>query len=160
MNNPDLLFAFQWARRGTLQWYRDEPVPYALASMPGSTNHLLWQLGHIYVIAENISDALGYERGHGESWWRLFKYGTKPLQVAVSEWPAWPEIVGRLEQQATILEARISNASLEELASPNPRPAPHRPDTVRGWIVHTIRHEALHCGMMRQMRNYHRSVGG
>lgn len=160
MNNPDLLFAVQWARRGTLQWYRDEPVPYALASMSGSTNHLLWQLGHIYVIAENINDALGYERDHEESWWQLFKYGSKPQEVAATEWPNWSMIVGRLEQQAPILEARISSASIQDIASPNPKPAPHRRDTVRGWIVHTIRHEDVHCGIMRQMRTYHRSMSG
>jgi hypothetical protein len=128
--------------------------------MPGSTNHLLWQLGHIYVIAENISEALGYERGHGESWWQLFSYGSVPQDVPATEWPGWAAIVARLEQQAPVLESRISEASLQDLASPNPRPAPHRPDTVRGWIVHTIQHETLHCGIMRQMRNYHLSRGG
>ena len=45
------------------------------------------------------------------------------------------------------------------LSSPNSNPAPHRPDTVRGWIVHTIHHEVLQCGIMHQRRNYQHVKG-
>jgi hypothetical protein len=59
MRDPNLLFALRWARHATRYRYRDGPVPYAPARMPGSTNSLLWQLGRIYAIAGETGEAFG-----------------------------------------------------------------------------------------------------
>jgi hypothetical protein len=122
--------------------------------MPDSATHLLWHLGHIAVIAENISEALGHGRQSPEGWWQMFGSGSHPEGIAESDWPQWSAVIEELERQEQRLCSYLAAASDENMQRPNPRPAGHRPDTVYGWIAHTVRHEALHAGIMRKMRSY------
>lgn len=151
--NQDLCFGLKWARKATLQWFSKEPT-CKLDFMPGSTSHLTWQIGHIYVIAENINEALGFPRNHSEKWASLFQSGTKPNEMDPSSFPKWDGIITSLRSQEMDLLNKIQKAD-QELLDSNPKPAGHRPDTVRGWITHTIRHEAIHCCIARIMKNYH-----
>ncbi len=106
-----------------------------------------------------MHEALGQPREHSDEWWQLFKYGAKPLETPPGAWPSAGEILQRLRDQGPRLEAAIAAADEQALAAPNPSPAPHRPDTVRGWIVHTIQHENLHLGMISSMRNMLKRLG-
>ena len=155
--NEDLSFGIQWARKATLSWFADLPAEHQLLPMPGVTSHLLWQLGHIYVIAENINEAMGFKREHDEAWRDLFCSGSKPREISAEAWPSWEAIMEALATQRDRLISRIEAADKALLNAPNPKPAGHRPETVRGWITHTIRHEAIHCGIMRSMMLYHRA---
>ena len=152
MIDETLTFSFAYTRAKTLKQSAIDQNT-ALRVMPGFSNHILWQLGHIYVIAENINEAVGNERSHSDKWWQLFRSGTSPMETPAEMWPDVSEVLQSLKDQHPILEKAIRHADPAVLSSLNPNPAPHRPYTVKGWIIHTIRHEALHLGAITMMRN-------
>lgn len=118
---------------------------------PGFNNTIRWNVGHIYVNAEVLTQRANptYEIVHSE-WLPLFVPGTSPDRWEL-EPPTKDELVQALEAQTerlkSALENKIDNLLLEPMAIGNL----HQMDTVNGLIQFMVWHEGVHAGIIHAL---------
>lgn len=117
----------------------------------GFNNTIRWNVGHIYVNAEILTQKSipTYEIIHPE-WLPLFVPGTSPDSWEV-EPPTKDELVQALEAQTkrlkNALETKLDNLLLEPMAIGNL----HQMDTVNALIQFMVWHEGVHAGIIHAL---------
>lgn len=118
---------------------------------PGFNNTIRWNVGHVYVNAEILSQKAipSYEIVHPE-WVPLFVPGTKP-----SDWDLEPptsvELVSALKEQTerikAVLANNLSNVLIESMSIGNL----HEMNTVEALAQFLIWHEGVHAGVIHAL---------
>ena len=124
---------------------------------PGLQNSILWHAGHAYLLLEWLTmKALGHTPDIPDRWYELFSWDSRPADSASSRWPAFAEVITRLEEQHARMTEIVKSQSKEALDKPV---ADHPGMPVRFAILHALRDEACHCGEIHLLRKLHRHFG-
>lgn len=133
----------QFVRKNTLK-LASALEDYVLNEVPkGFNNNILWNLGHIYVVHENlIFKASGQETVYPDGFVECFAAKTSPKDWGSSV-PTKETIVSYLEEQSQRMTRAFEN-KLEE-AIPNPITFPGFEMTTVGDLLHFgMVHETMH----------------
>lgn len=117
----------------------------------GFNNTIRWNVGHIYVNAEILTQRAipTYEIVHPE-WVTLFVPGTKPSDWIV-EPPTSDELVSALKEQAErikdVLDNQLANILIESMSIGNL----HEMKTVEALVQFLVWHEGVHAGIIHAL---------
>ncbi|MEK3979245.1 DinB family protein [Psychrobacillus sp. FSL K6-2836] len=118
---------------------------------PGFNNTIRWNVGHVYVNAEILSQKAipSYEIVHPE-WVPLFVPETKPSDWDV-EPPTSVELVSALKEQTerikAVLANNLSNFLIESISIGNL----HEMNTVEALAQFMVWHEGVHAGIIHAL---------
>ena len=116
----------------------------------GSSNHLLWVVGHVLWARGAVLGLLGSPWTAPAA--ELFARGVKVEDA--DKYPAPEEIVAALEDSSTRMTTALEQASEEKLAQPGPERIPSVDGTVGGVINFLAFHETTHVGQAAYLRAY------
>lgn len=118
---------------------------------PGFNNTIRWNVGHIYVNSEMLTQKAipSYEIVHPE-WISLFVSGTKPNDWDM-EPPTSDELVSALQEQTerikAVLDQNLSTILEESMSIGNL----HEMKTVEALVQFMVWHEGVHAGIIHAL---------
>jgi len=116
----------------------------------GSSNHLLWVVGHVLWARGAVLGLLGSPWTSPSA--ALFARGVKVEDAG--KYPAPEELSAALSDSSARLTAALEGASEEELAKPGPEKIPSVDGTVGGVVSFLAFHETTHVGQAAYLRAY------
>jgi uncharacterized damage-inducible protein DinB len=128
----------------------------AADKMPeGFRNTIRWNLGHIYVVQENlVAGCAGDTPQVPPNYVELFAPGTKPADWQ-GEIPKLSSLEALLEEQPTKLKDRFASRLAEKVENPFKR-GNMELSTIEEILNFTLYHEGLHTGFIKGLK---RAVG-
>jgi len=117
----------------------------------GFNNTIRWNVGHIYVNAEILTQKSGptYEIVHPE-WMPLFVPGTKPSDWTI-EPPTSEELIGALKEQTERLKGEFGNNLSSILIESMSIGNLHEMKTVEALVQFMVWHEGVHAGIIHAL---------
>ncbi|WEG10803.1 DinB family protein [Pullulanibacillus sp. KACC 23026] len=134
----------KYVRQNTVKFAKSLDQEQALITPEGFNNNSLWNLGHIYIVHENlVMKASGREPIYPDGYVNLFKPGTRPSEWNEALPTSLEQVISHLEEQGQRF-AQTFEGHLDETI-PEPVTFPKFPlSTVRDLINFALAHETAH----------------
>lgn len=125
----------------------------SLVILEGHNNHILWNLGHIYVVLEKFTFGwLGEETNRLDEFLPYFGNGSDP-----KKWdrpmPSLNEWIDLLEDQMVRIERQLSTRTKETFKTPYVTSSGFQLDTLEELMSFALYHEGMHLGIMKSMKS-------
>ncbi len=120
---------------------------------PGFNNTIRWNVGHIYVNTEMLTQQAipSYEVVYPE-WVPLFDRGTKPNDWAL-EPPTSEELISALQEQTERIKAVLGNKLSNTLIESKSIGNLHEMKTVEALVQFMVWHEGVHAGIIHALNH-------
>lgn len=124
----------------------------ALQIIEGHNNHILWNLGHLYVVLEKFTFGwLGEEANRLDELTPYFGNGSNP-----KDWdekvPNLKEMIELLENQLVRIETELSERTKEVYKKPYVTSSGFQLDSVEELMSFSLYHEGMHLGIMKSIK--------
>lgn len=126
----------------------------ALRIPQGCRNHILWHLGHVYVLNERFAfKNIGMPMYLPDGYLELFENGTSPLTAPASlTFPTLEELKALLKEQPQRIQASLADRLEESIVPPYTTSGGMKLESVAAFLSLNLYHEGQHLTAIKMYR--------
>lgn len=149
---PYVIKQLQFVRQLNINLAKSVTEKQALTIIEGHNNHILWNLGHLYVVLEKFTFGwLGEQTHQLEALMPYFGNGSNP-----KDWddavPSLADLIALMEQQVQRIESELSHRTKEVFKQPYVTSSGFQLDSLEELMSFDLYHEGMHLGIMKSIK--------